>query len=360
MALKEIRDKRLYRQHYDTFQDYCRQRWELSRPRAYQLCAASNVMRDLSTIVDTKLLPENEAQVRPLTRLRGTKHRAQAWQRAVALAAAQGRRVTAQDSLEAARQVGKVEIKVNGHQFAGAVKPSAPDERRLCGLKPYYDDGQSTTIYHGDCREILPQLRLPSVVITDPVWPNAWKGYRALKGADDPAGLLREAITALPGLPERLVVVLRLDSDPRFLEAVPASLPFFRVQILNYLKPGFIGRRLGGFEVAYCFGQPILSRPGARVVPGFSPSARPAKRLRNGHPCPRPLPHMEWLINWWAEPGDLVVDPFCGSGTTLLAARNLGRTSIGIEIEEKFCEVAAKRLSAAPGLPVAGEVEDRE
>jgi len=56
---------------------------------------------------------------------------------------------------------------------------------------------------------------------------------------------------------------------------------------------------------------------------------------------------MEWLVKWWAEPGDFVLDPFCGSGTTLLAARNLGRTSIGIEIEEKFCEVAARRLSAA-------------
>ncbi len=50
LALKEIKDKRLYRQEYDTFQEYCDKRWELSRPRAYELCAASEVVADLSAI----------------------------------------------------------------------------------------------------------------------------------------------------------------------------------------------------------------------------------------------------------------------------------------------------------------------
>ena len=55
MALKEIRDKRLYRQEYDTFEEYCIRRWELSRPRAYELCAASEVVADLSAIADIRL-----------------------------------------------------------------------------------------------------------------------------------------------------------------------------------------------------------------------------------------------------------------------------------------------------------------
>ena len=62
--------------------------------------------------------------------------------------------------------------------------------------------------------------------------------------------------------------------------------------------------------------------------------------------CPRSLAHMEWLLKWWTDPDDTVLDPFAGSATTLLAARNLGRRSIGIEIEERFCIVAAQRLSA--------------
>ncbi len=64
-----------------------------------------------------------------------------------------------------------------------------------------------------------------------------------------------------------------------------------------------------------------------------------------GHPCAFPLEIPLRCINATTELGDLVCDPFCGSGTTLVAAKNLGRGAIGIEIEEKYCELAAKRLS---------------
>ena len=74
LALKEIRDRRLYRDRYSTFQEYCARRWELSRPRAYELCAAAEVVEDLSAIADIPLLPENEAQTRPLTRLKNPAH----------------------------------------------------------------------------------------------------------------------------------------------------------------------------------------------------------------------------------------------------------------------------------------------
>ena len=101
MALKEIRDKRLYRQHFDTFEQYVATRWEMSRPRAYELCAASEVVEDLSAIADIRVLPENEAQARPLTRLRTSRHRRKAWLLALNLAKAGGRPVTA-SNVEAA------------------------------------------------------------------------------------------------------------------------------------------------------------------------------------------------------------------------------------------------------------------
>lgn len=96
-ALMEIRDKRLYRDHFKTFEEYCLRRWDFSRIRAYQICAASEVVGDLSTIVNIPL-PENEAQARPMARLKAPKHRKRAWKLAMKMAAAEGRPVTARDT----------------------------------------------------------------------------------------------------------------------------------------------------------------------------------------------------------------------------------------------------------------------
>ena len=112
MALKEIRDKRLYRQQYDTFEEYCIRRWDFSRIRAYQICAASEVAASLSTIVNIPL-PENEAQTRPLTRLKDPAQWRRAWQAAVKVAAAEKRPVTARDTEEAVQRLngnGRIEL----------------------------------------------------------------------------------------------------------------------------------------------------------------------------------------------------------------------------------------------------------
>ena len=105
MALKEIRDRRLYRERYGTFEEYCARRWELSRPRGYELCAAAEVVEDLSAIADSSTLPENEAQTRPLTRLKSAVQWRRAWHSAVKQAASENRPVTARDTEEAVRRL---------------------------------------------------------------------------------------------------------------------------------------------------------------------------------------------------------------------------------------------------------------
>jgi len=96
-ALAAIRDSRLYRETHDNFEEYCRDRWDMSRPRAYQLVESASVKENLSTIVDIQ--PVNEAQTRPLTKL-GTKQLQQeAWQKVVE---------TAPDGKVTARHVSKV------------------------------------------------------------------------------------------------------------------------------------------------------------------------------------------------------------------------------------------------------------
>lgn len=206
--------------------------------------------------------------------------------------------------------------------------------------EPYYDHG-GIQIWLGDCREILPTLQGVDSVITDPVWPNCPEGL--LVGCGDPKGLFLSALELLPAA-RRLVVVLRSDSDPRFLSAVGDVWPFVCVQAMSYAVPMYLGRVLGGTELAYCFGEPVPSSKGRKVVPMWGPKAQPGARPANGHPCSRAPIHQRWLVNWWSEPGETVLDPFGGSGTTMRACKDLGRKGVMIEIEERYCEIAAKRL----------------
>lgn len=199
------------------------------------------------------------------------------------------------------------------------------------------------TLYLGDCREIVAALQA-DVMMTDPVWPNAPVGM--FPGVPCPESLLREALTAMPWL-ERAVIVMRSDSDPRFLRAVPERLPFFLAQVLQYVMPGYIGRKLGGNEIAYTFGEPAKSEPGRRVIPGMSPKIQPRGRKANGHPCSRAFEHFDWLMRWHSDAGQTVIDPFMGSGTTGYAAIRSGRKFIGVEIEQKYFDIACARIESA-------------
>jgi hypothetical protein len=207
-------------------------------------------------------------------------------------------------------------------------------------LKPYYDHG-GVTIYCGDCREILPHLAGVETVITDPVWPNA---SVPLFGSDNPIGMMGDMMSALPSSLVRLAVQLGCDSDPRFLMSVPPSLPFFRVAWLEVVRMAYRGRLGHTGDVGYLFGSPPPVTPGRRIVPGrFIDADHSGKQ--SSHPCPRKLAHVQWLVKWWSAPGEVVCDPFMGSGTTLVAAKNGGRGAVGIEIDERYCEMAAKRLA---------------
>ena len=207
------------------------------------------------------------------------------------------------------------------------------------GMKPYYDEG-GITIYHGDCREILPTLTPVDVVLTDPVWPNA---HPDLVGSTDPWGLFADVQPLLSG--RSLLVWLGIQSDPRFLGCVDRERwPFLRWSYLSNAVPGYNGRCLTTGDVLYAFGEWPPSQPGRRVIPGESRGTS-NKRLRIDHPAARKLLHALFVTRWWTDAGETILDPFMGSGTTLRAAKDLGRKAIGIEIEERYCEIAVKRLA---------------
>lgn len=233
-------------------------------------------------------------------------------------------------------------------------------------MRPYYDDG-TCVIYHGDCREALPGLSA-EVVITDPVWPNS-----IFPAVRDPQQLLTDAL-ALANV-SRVVVHLGIDSDPRFLAAVPRRWPFIRLCDLDYAMPNPKGRILYGGDVAYVFGALPRLPKGKMLIPGRVVSGRVDRSSSRGswsgkdkrytrskqecyavleHPAPRRLDHVRWLVGWFG--GESLIDPFAGTGTTLLAAKLIGVKAIGIEIEEKYCEIAAKRL-AQGALDLFGDSE---
>ncbi len=205
-------------------------------------------------------------------------------------------------------------------------------------MKPYYEHA-GITIYHGDAREILPTLDV-RVCITDPVWPNA---HPALVGADRPQALWSEILAAMPDI-TRLVCILGCQSDPRFLLPVPTRLQFLRVAYLRRAVPSYNGRCLVSGDVLYAFGSWPSARPGRHVLPGEW-SVTSKHRERKSHPCARNQDHMEWVVKHWTDFEDTVVDPYAGTGSTLRACMNHGIKAIGIEIEERYCEIAVRRLA---------------
>lgn len=221
-------------------------------------------------------------------------------------------------------------------------------------MKPYYEHA-GITIYHGDCREIVSRVETESI-ITDPVWPNCEHVFPGINAAM----LLQETLRAAPPSVRRAAIQLGCNSDPRFLAAVPDRFRFLRVCYLEYAVVGYLGRIIRDAEVAYVFGDAPDSKPGARVMPGriiatrnncdkgWSNKARTAEKVsasvaKMQHPTKRLMQHVRWLCKWFG--GSSVLDPFMGSGTSAVACKDLGIRYVGIEIEERYCEIAAERLS---------------
>jgi site-specific DNA-methyltransferase (adenine-specific) len=228
-------------------------------------------------------------------------------------------------------------------------------------IKPYFQDNWNT-IYCGDCREILPELEAEDAIITDPVWPNS---SVLLRGADRPYELFAEFCQVIPAGVKRLVIQLGCGSNPALLAPVPDRFPFIRVCSLEYTIPSYVGRVLNTGDFAYVFGTAPIWMKDRQLMPGVCRSNYVEKLFQkhNGahknperrapasqtvvkalpHPTTRRLQHLYWLVHYFSD--SQVIDPFMGSGTTLVAAKYLNRKSIGIELEEKYCELAVQRLS---------------
>lgn len=220
-------------------------------------------------------------------------------------------------------------------------------------MRHYYQD-DSCTIYHGDCREILSELSADSV-ITDPPYGVGLIAKRAKQRGGGVTS--RIGGYSFPDTPQYVSdVVVPVIEDCRRLALCVVVTPGVRNLWLypqaddvgGFYSPSGTGMSKWGFT---CL-QPILyygRDPYLRTSKGSRPNSCgysfPNDANTIGHPCAKPLPMMKWLVNRASLVGEIVLDPFMGSGTTLVAAKYSARKAVGIEIEERFCEIAAKRLA---------------
>ena len=215
-------------------------------------------------------------------------------------------------------------------------------------MKSYYEHA-GITIYHGDCREILPEVSA-DVLNTDPPY-GVNLGHHA--AATETRGwLAKGAYASYDDTPENFTAIV-IPAIAMALRQVKRGAVFTSGTGLRLLPPydavggvylpAGMGRTCWGFQnFAFCalYGTAPELHKGAHPT-GIS-SALSADKV--DHPCPKPYRWMAWAVMLASLRGETVIDPFCGSGTTLEAAKNLDRKAIGIELEESYCEIAARRL----------------
>ncbi len=236
-------------------------------------------------------------------------------------------------------------------------------------MKPYYQE-DGITIYNGDCRDVLPRLEPDSVdvIVTDPPYGVRWQsGFRAL--AFDPIVGDESTEAAVSALTMCIPILKRgrhIYAFGRYdLVGVGVSDPATE---LIWDKEIFSGGDLSlpwasqhepiSFWVNNKDGK-LQKRPDGGLTTRLRRgSIVRSKRLNSlaiaDHPTEKPVDVLRQLIESSSCLGEMVLDPFAGSGSTLVAARLEGREAIGIEIVEKYCEVAARRL-AQRALPLEME-----
>lgn len=205
-------------------------------------------------------------------------------------------------------------------------------------------------IWHGDCREILPRLQAVDLVLTDPPFsvpikyhdgsgkhPRSWGDLAVMEP------FFREVFQSVREVvgDGQVYICCDKDSYPIFYKA---SYPIWSdSHLLIWYKP--TGRRGRGWLHSHELILHLRTQ-GTEYTDGFRQDVvgiMPTRTLNRQHPAEKPG-DLWWFLAQ-ASDAQTILDPFMGSGTTLRAAKDLGRKAIGIEIEERYCEIAAKRMA---------------
>lgn len=210
------------------------------------------------------------------------------------------------------------------------------------GIDWYYSDNH-TAIAHGDCREILPNLEPVDLVLTDPPY-GILGGAKAIGGANIvQANRYDLSWDCAPVSGDMIDAMQEISSEQVFwgwnhysdLLPPTKSVLVWDKKCKNRWDDTFSDCELAWASSGKCRAYRHLWVGALRKGP------------RHGHPTEKPVPLMTFCVQHFDKLDDgpqTILDPFMGSGTTLRAAKDLGRKAIGIEIEEKYCEIAVERL----------------
>jgi site-specific DNA-methyltransferase (adenine-specific) len=224
-------------------------------------------------------------------------------------------------------------------------------------IRPYYQDA-STTLYHGDARDILPELGLAfDLVLADPPYGQQFAGQGVktqnanirADGARQGVRVARQVLFEISQLTKpdaHVLVFCHWESWPDFYDALCPLFPIKNALIWWKARGG-----MGDTDMEYARDYEVIlygasgrraltGRRDGAVIRGFPPVG--SDRI---HPTEKPENLLRWLIGKHCPPGGAVLDPFVGCGSTLVATKAFGCTGVGIEIEERWCEATARRLS---------------
>ena len=218
-----------------------------------------------------------------------------------------------------------------------AALPSCVPSSEVCAMRPYYEHA-GITIYHGDCSHVIPTLSFKfDLVLTDPPYGHGekWSGGT---WAANPIYDLAFEWDATPAPAETMQMVIAAAPNAIVWGGNYYTMPPSRCW-LAWVKSSLM-RTMADFELAWT----NLDRPAKLYREQRNPDGK------RDHPTQKPLSLMRWCLALAPDAG-LVLDPFMGSGTTLRAAKDCGKKAVGIEREERYCEIAAKRL-AQEALPL--------
>ena len=229
-------------------------------------------------------------------------------------------------------------------------------------MKPYYEE-PNITIYNGDCLEVMKDLSDKSIdcVVTSPPY-GVGKDYEKGKSLNDLVKLIHGLFNVVtPKLKDDGQVFINFD-DP-FVEKYHIGKDYFEAATKNNLE--FSGNRIWKKDPSWmnspwisCSNYPVLEW---EYLWTFSKGKRPLKKefakvANRGiwefkslkafkqHPAEFPIGLPTRAIEIYTNEGDIVLDPFLGSGTTARACKDLGRKCIGIEISKEYCDIAVQRL----------------